>query len=87
MLPLSAGLHADVYKCVIDGVSTYSDSPCGRQATKMDLPDDSPVQQESWVDSGKNIVKILWQFLSDSWYLVLIFIVISIALLKTPKAR
>ena len=91
LLALSVGVQADVYKCVINGVTTYSDSPCGIQAKKMDLSAGTPVQSNNRKPQSQDwligVVQIVWNFLNKAWYWILIIVTISIAILKTPKAK
>ena len=91
LLALSAGAQGDVYKCVINGVTTYSDSPCGNQTEKMDISVDSPVQRNNGKQRNQErrmgAAQLIWQAWGNIWFLVLILIVISIALLKTPKVK
>ena len=91
LLALSVGVQADVYKCVINGVTTYSDSPCGGQTKNMDLSTGSTTQhdieKQDSQEGSIGALQMIWQAWGNAWFLVLILIVVSTALLKTPKVK
>ena len=91
ILSLSVDLQADVYTCVIDGVTTYSDSPCGSQAKRKSLSAGINAQRGTGKQDSQErrpaILQVIWQSLNDTWFFALALIVIIVALLKTPKVK
>ena len=91
LLALSVGVQADIFKCVINGVTTYSDLPCGGQAKKIELSAGSTAQhdieKEDSQEGRTGILQLIWTAWGNAWFLVLILIIASIALVKTPKVK
>lgn len=82
---------ADINKCVVDGVTTYSDRPCDRGAGHIIRTPDgfelraagrSPIREWS-----QGAIQAVGEFLGSKWYLILIAIALLIVILKTPRVK
>lgn len=54
LLLLSAPVHAEVYKCVLAGKTSYSDRPCDALAQPATLPPLNTIQRKEGDDLAKN---------------------------------
>jgi hypothetical protein len=82
---------ADIHKCVVNGVTTYSDRPCDGQVEMIYLDAQSNEQRDSWLFSlsewAMDAMRSALDFLSRSWYLILIVVAVLLTILRTPKIK